>query len=72
MSVVFSSRSGARVFSVAFVSVVLAASTMLASARAPDASYPTKPIRVIDPFPPGGATDFLDRIIAQKLSDRFG
>ena len=35
-------------------------------------SYPNKPIRLILPFPPGGATDILGRIIGQKLSERLG
>lgn len=48
------------------------AKTMLSSAMAAEASYPTKPIRIIDPFPPGGATDYLDRIIAPRLSERLG
>jgi tripartite-type tricarboxylate transporter receptor subunit TctC len=36
------------------------------------AGYPAKPIRFIAPFPPGGATDTLCRMLAQKLSDAFG
>jgi tripartite-type tricarboxylate transporter receptor subunit TctC len=35
-------------------------------------SYPSKPIRFIAPFPPGGATDTLCRVLAQKLSDGLG
>jgi tripartite-type tricarboxylate transporter receptor subunit TctC len=35
-------------------------------------SYPTKPIRLIAPFPPGGGTDLLARIIAMPASDAFG
>ena len=34
--------------------------------------YPSKPIRFIAPFPPGGTTDVLSRILAQKLTDSLG
>jgi len=34
--------------------------------------YPNKPIRLIVPFPPGGGNDVIGRIIAQKLTERFG
>lgn len=34
--------------------------------------YPTKPVRFIAPFPPGGTTDVLSRILAQKLTDSLG
>lgn len=35
-------------------------------------SFPTRPVRLILPFPPGGSTDILGRIVAQGLSERFG
>lgn len=35
-------------------------------------TYPNKPIRIIVPFPPGGANDFMARIIGQKLSENWG
>ncbi len=34
--------------------------------------YPSHPIRMIVPFPAGGATDMLARIVGQKLSERLG
>jgi tripartite-type tricarboxylate transporter receptor subunit TctC len=35
-------------------------------------TYPNRPIRFIFPFPPGGPTDILGRIIGQKLAERLG
>jgi tripartite-type tricarboxylate transporter receptor subunit TctC len=35
-------------------------------------SFPTRPLKIIIPFPPGGPTDVLGRIVAQKLSERLG
>jgi tripartite-type tricarboxylate transporter receptor subunit TctC len=39
---------------------------------APAQDYPHKPIRLVAPFSPGGATDVLARIVGQKLFDRLG
>ena len=44
----------------------------LSTASAADLSYPSKPVRLILPFPPGGAIDILGRIIGPKLSERLG
>src|SRR5580658_3916965 len=35
-------------------------------------TFPTRPIRVIVPFAPGGPVDVLGRLITQKFSDHFG
>lgn len=65
-------RTAVRAALVACWVAVVTPGVSSAAGTAAGTAYPTKPIRIIDPFPPGGATDFLDRIMAQKLGDRFG
>jgi tripartite-type tricarboxylate transporter receptor subunit TctC len=35
-------------------------------------TYPTKPVMMIVPYPAGGATDIIGRVLAEKLSERLG
>ena len=35
-------------------------------------TFPTRPMRLIIPFPPGGGTDIMGRMVAQRLNDAFG
>jgi len=42
------------------------------TAAQPLDSYPTKPVRFILPFPPGGGTDILGRLIAERLAAALG
>jgi tripartite-type tricarboxylate transporter receptor subunit TctC len=54
-----------------YVQLVLAACWMLAwPAHGQD--YPTKSIRLIVPFAPGGGTDLIGRIVAQQMSEALG
>ena len=59
-----------RVWMVTGVLVGLAAAFHAPVAMAQD--YPTRPIRLVIPYPPGGGNDTLGRIIAQRLSTTLG
>ena len=43
-----------------------------ATAAAQVSDYPKRPVRFVVPYPPGGATDILARLIGQRLSERTG
>ena len=51
---------------------LLAAAVFALVASAADAQYPTKPIKLVVPWPPGGAVDTLGRLIAQTVSEPLG
>jgi tripartite-type tricarboxylate transporter receptor subunit TctC len=54
------------------VATVLVAACALYAGAAAAQTYPSKPVRMIVAFPPGGATDIVARIVSQKLSEMWG
>lgn len=57
----------------AFKLLVIAGTAIFAGhAVAADAPYPIKPVRMILPFPPGGPTDILGRVVGNKLTEHLG
>jgi len=52
--------------------ILLLLAMHVGAAAAQERAYPSRPIRIIVPFPAGGPTDILSRIVGQRMSEDFG
>src|SRR5215471_6775111 len=55
-----------------FLRLAAGAVALPAMSRLAHAQFPTRPVRIILGFPPGGPSDFLARLVGQSLSERLG
>ena len=55
-----------------FVRVLVLIAFVLGATAANAQPFPSKPVRIINPFAPGGATDIIARQMAQKLTEEWG
>ncbi len=57
---------------IAFLLLLLSCTVSTAGAAEAEANYPSRPIRIIDVFVPGGPSDIISRLLAQKMTESFG
>ena len=68
----FATRRSALVGGLALAAAMACATTAHAQGAAADAAWPTKPVRLISPYPVGGGPDGVARLLADKLSRKWG
>lgn len=65
--------SNRRIFFRAVLFTAMAVGIFITAAKAqPISDYPARPVRIIVPYPPAGATDIVARIVSQRLGEKWG
>ncbi|MDR6455589.1 tripartite tricarboxylate transporter substrate binding protein [Variovorax paradoxus] len=62
--------SARRAFVIAFLGLLAASATPTTAVA--QAAYPSKTVKIVVPYPPGGTNDSVARVLAQRLADRLG
>jgi len=65
-------RGGVAVSRIATLGATLAAAALALATTVAAQTYPTRPVRIVVPLPPGGSNDLLARIVAEKLAPALG
>lgn len=61
-----------KTLTMALAAMAGACALMIAPAAIAQHEFPSRPVKLVVPWPPGGLTDIVSRLVAQKLSERWG